>query len=323
MLPMKFKPIYKEKIWGGRSMEKCLDKDLPAGMIGESWELSDNGDDISIVSHGPLAGKSLADLLSAQRTEILGPRLAGIYKGRFPLLFKFIDANDRLSIQVHPDDRYAAEHENGSLGKTECWYICKARPGARIIAGFRRKVTLDEFKGALEKHNIEGYFRKIRVKRGQMYHIPAGRVHAIMSGIVINEIQQNSDITYRVFDWNRTDTAGKPRDLHIRQSLETADFKDTRARMEPPVRTGRGIRRRVKDRYFVVEEISAAAYTGLSTLKDDSFHVLTVLEGNGRIKAGDEEIVIRRGETILVPHACGEYGMRPERRVRLLKTHIP
>jgi mannose-6-phosphate isomerase len=321
MHPLKFTPIYKEKIWGGRAMEK-IGKSLPDGKIGESWELSDTGDDVSIVSEGPFAGKNLRALLKDHRAEILGPRLAALYADRFPLLFKFIDANDRLSIQVHPDDVYARSHENGSFGKTECWYVCDARPGACIIAGLSRKTTPEEFEKALKSNIIEEYVRKIRVKKGDMFFIPAGRIHAIMPGLLINEIQQNSDITYRVYDWNRLDDSGKPRALHVRQSLETINFDDTGVIKQKPKKVDKNTEVLVQDKYFTVQKIAIRSSLELSTRNEDSFHVLSIIEGQGRIEHSGEDIGFTQGESLFVPHASGAYRIKPEGETVLLKTHI-
>jgi mannose-6-phosphate isomerase len=216
--PLKFEDLFLEKIWGGRALEKRLAKRLPPGAnIGESWELSEHKSASSIVKNGDFKGTPLPELIKQYPEEILGPDTAA-KSGRLPLLYKFIDANDRLSIQVHPDDAYAGAHEN-DLGKTEAWVVVHADPGAKLICGLKRKLSRAEIESGIQNNNLETLLNEFEVQTGDVIYVPAGTVHAIESGTLIYEVQEVSDITYRLYDWGRAGMDGKPRALHVAQSL--------------------------------------------------------------------------------------------------------
>jgi mannose-6-phosphate isomerase len=223
LYPLTFQPIFKERIWGGRSLESLYQKPLPAGVpIGESWEITDRPGDVSIIANGSLAGKSLRWLMEHHERELLGDaRTAG---RRFPLLVKLLDAQDKLSLQVHPPARKAAKL--GGEPKTEMWYIAHAAPASELYVGLKRGVTRAEFERKIQTGGVAECFHRVPVNAGDAMFLPSGRVHAIGAGLVIFEIQQNSDTTYRVFDWNRTGLDGKARELHIAQSLASIDFDD-------------------------------------------------------------------------------------------------
>src|SRR5664280_1964357 len=223
LYPLTFKPIFKERVWGGRSLEKLYQKAWPPGArIGESWEISDRPGDVSMIANGPLAGKDLRWLMEHHERDLLGG--AASQNGRFPLLIKILDAQDKLSLQVHPPPQKAAEW--GGEPKTEMWYIVRAAPAAELYVGLKRGVTRQEFEKRIRTGDVAGCFHRVPVKAGDAMFLPSGRVHAIGGGLVIFEIQQNSDTTYRVFDWNRVGLDGKPRELHIAQSLASIDFTD-------------------------------------------------------------------------------------------------
>lgn len=223
LYPLTFHPIYKERVWGGRNLERLYAKNLPPGQsIGESWEIADRPDAVSVVANGPLAGKDLHWLLEHHAVELLG---AVKSQGqRFPLLIKILDAEEKLSLQVHPPAAIATAL--GGQPKTELWYIADARPGAELFVGLRRGVTREEFEQRIRDGTVADCFHRVPVNQGDAMFLPSGRVHAIGAGIVIFEIQQNSDTTYRVFDWNRAGLNGKPRELHVSQSLQCIDFGD-------------------------------------------------------------------------------------------------
>ena len=224
LYPLIFQPVFKERIWGGRELERIYGKKLPPGtVIGESWEISDRPGDASVIANGPLAGKDLRWLMENHASEILGDAkpAAG---GRFPLLCKILDARDKLSLQVHPPANKAAEL--GGEPKTEMWYIADAAPDASLYVGLKHGVTRAEFERKISDGSVAECFHRVPVRAGDTMFLPSGRVHAIGSGLVIFEIQQNSDTTYRVFDWNRVGLDGKPRELHIAQSLASIDFND-------------------------------------------------------------------------------------------------
>ncbi len=217
--PLTFDPVFRDYIWGGRNLETLFGRRLPPGIVAESWEISGHPSSPTRVNAGPLAGLTLP-----QVQERLGERLVGVRsgwatsRGRFPLLVKLLDANRPLSVQVHPPDDYALEHE-GDLGKTEMWYVLHARPGAELIYGLAHETTPTEFRAALEAGELESLLHRLPVRVGDVIFIPTGMLHALLEGIVVAEIQQNSDTTYRVYDWGRVGADGKPRPLHVDKAL--------------------------------------------------------------------------------------------------------
>jgi len=229
--PLVFEPIFQERIWGGRRLETAFGKKLPAEKrIGESWEIVDRPEAQSIVARGPVKGKTLHHLWTQHRDEIF----EGLSDApRFPLLLKLIDAQEKLSQQVHPPEKIAAKL--GSEPKTEFWYVAAAEPGAELFLGFGESTTRDQFEKVLREGSAAEHIHKIRVKAGDAVFLPAGRFHGIGAGNLLVEIQQNSDTTYRVFDWNRVDPAtGKPRQLHIEQALQSIDFNDVKPKLIVP-----------------------------------------------------------------------------------------
>jgi mannose-6-phosphate isomerase len=224
LYPFTFKPIFKERVWGGRELARLYGKPLPPGaVIGESWEISDRPGDVSVIANGPIAGKDLHWLMENHARELIGDaRPAG--ENRFPLLIKILDAQEKLSLQVHPPAGRAAELKGEP--KTEMWFIADAAPGAELFAGLKRGVTRAKFEEKISDGSVAECFHRVPVRAGDTMFLPSGRVHAIGSGLVIFEIQQNSDTTYRVFDWNRAGLDGKPRELHVAQSLASIDFSD-------------------------------------------------------------------------------------------------
>ena len=228
--PLVFEPIFMERVWGGRRLEQVYEKKLPAdARIGESWEIVDRPEAHSVVRDGPLRGKTLHDLWRDYRKEIFGDIADA---PRFPLLIKLLDAREKLSVQVHPPNELAAELDGEA--KTEFWYIADAEPGAEIFVGLRAPSSREKFEQALRGGEIADHIHRIGVQTGDAMFLPSGRVHAIGGGNLIVEIQQNSDTTYRVFDWNRKDPEGKPRELHIEQSLRCIDFEDCRPTLTKP-----------------------------------------------------------------------------------------
>lgn len=227
--PLAFEPVFMERIWGGRGLERRFGKKLPAGKwIGESWEISDRPEAQSVVRSGPWAGKTLHDLWSNHRAEIFGsvPEAP-----RFPLLVKLLDAREKLSLQVHPPAAIAKQL--GGEPKTEFWYVAHAEPDAELHVGLRAPTTRADFAKAVSNGTLEQHLHTIRVRPGDAMFLPSGRFHAIGAGNLLVEIQQNSDTTYRVFDWNRTDDQGKPRELHVEQALQSIDFTDAQPALCP------------------------------------------------------------------------------------------
>lgn len=299
LYPLTFKPIFKERVWGGRNLERLYGKELPRGaVIGESWEISDRPGDISVVSNGALAGKDLHWLVENFRTSLIGD--AKLEAGRFPLLIKLLDAQDVLSLQVHPPANKAAELHGDP--KTEMWYIAQAEAGAQLHVGLKRGVTRLDFERRIKDGSVAECFHRVPVKAGDAMFLPSGRVHAIGAGLVIFEIQQNSDTTYRVFDWNRVGLDGKPRELHIEQSLASIDFND----FEPALAHGEDVigpnfrsRQLVNHSLFRVEQFEVQTSDAIP-LRGSRMHIIGGV--NGEIRVGSE-LTIRAGQFCLIP-AC-------------------
>lgn len=271
MSVLTFQPIYQQRVWGGRKLETIYARQLPDTQTpyGESWEISDRPEAQSVVSNGPLAGKSLHQLWSEQRDEIFG----AYSSNSFPLLIKILDAQTDLSIQVHPPQHLAAEL-NGEP-KTEMWYIAHAEPNAQIYVGLKNGTTREAFEAALNNGDPDKLVHAIQPKTGDSIHIPSGRLHAIGAGLVIYEIQQNSDTTYRVFDWNRVGLDGTPRDLHIEESMKCIDFDD----FEPKMDTTNG-NTIAECSYYKVDKFTLSLGTTINNPKSDQFSILTVVEGS-------------------------------------------
>ena len=222
MEPIIFAPDYKERVWGGEKLKTVYGKEIPFEHTGESWEIACHDHGQSVAVNGTFKGMTLKDILLSAGQEVIGK---GFDQGdKFPLLIKLIDAKDDLSVQVHPDDAYAHVHENGELGKSEAWVILEAEEGASLVIGLKEGTTKKAFEDALKAGELEKVLNRLPVKSGDVVDIPAGLLHAIGSGIMLAEVQQNSDTTYRVYDWNRVGLDGKSRELHVEKSLETIDF---------------------------------------------------------------------------------------------------
>jgi len=309
LYPLTFQPIFQERIWGGRKLEMLYAKPLPAGkLIGESWEISDRLDANSVVANGPLARRTLASLMAFDRAGMMGR--ARSPDGRFPLLIKLLDAQENLSLQVHPPQHLAADL--GGCAKTEMWYVAAAEPGALLYAGLRRGVTREEFAAKTRTGTVAESFHQLPVRKGDSLFLPSGRVHALGKGLVIFEIQQNSDTTYRVFDWNRVDASGKPRQLHVEESLKCIDFDDfeptlTSGAFETPsddVRT----RALVRHTLFAVDllELAADAHHH-ETISEP--RVIGVVSGSVDIPHATQTVTLRSGQFALIPAALKEFHL--------------
>lgn len=316
--PLKFNPLYKDYIWGGRKFE-TLGKTLPDGIAAESWEISSHPDGTSIIAEGEYVGKKLDDLVGEYGIELLG---SALYKGKnskFPLLIKFIDANRDLSVQVHPDDDYAFINENGELGKNEMWYIIDAVPGSKLVLGVKDGITHSMFSEAVENGNVSDCLNYVEVKPGDCYNIPAGLIHAIGEGNIICEIQQNSNTTYRVYDYDRTDSEGNKRPLHIEKALDVIDFDAGEGRNTcglTPYIENFSRTYLIANKYFAVELLKFQGIINENTDKE-RFHCFTVLDGEIDING----IVIEKGHSCLVPASAGAYAISGNAKV--IKSYVP
>lgn len=300
LYPLTFHPIFKERVWGGRSLEQLYRKPLPPDApIGESWEISDRPGDSSVIANGPLAGRDLHWLVENHASALLG--LAQAQQGRFPLLIKLLDAREKLSLQVHPPAHKAAQL--GGEPKTELWYIADAAPDAELFVGLKRGVTRERFGQMVAAGTVAECFHRLPVRPGDAMFLPSGRVHAIGAGLVIFEIQQNSDTTYRVFDWNRAGLDGKPRELHVEESLVSIDFDD----FEPALVSGEyggtfsaRMRLLVKDPLFTVEAWrNEAERRPLSPVRVPQ--ILAVLKGQLCVRQHAIEVSLAPGQFCLIP----------------------
>jgi mannose-6-phosphate isomerase len=305
LYPLIFQPIFKDRIWGGHELERLYGKKIPAGQpTGESWEISDRPGDASVIINGPLAGKDLRWLMENHAAEILGgakPAAAG----RFPLLCKILDAREKLSLQVHPPASKAAELKGEP--KTEMWYIADAAPGASLYVGLKKGVTRAGFEKQIADGTVADCFHRIPVKAGDTMFLPSGRVHAIGDGLVIFEIQQNSDTTYRVFDWNRVGLDGQPRELHVAQSLASIDFNDFEPKLVASKylpAAGFAFRHLVQDPLFEVQEI-VFENSGSLVLAGQYLRIITVVKGELEVIGGAEKtsVELKPGQFCLIP-AC-------------------
>ena len=306
LYPFVFQPIFKDRIWGGRELERLYAKPIPVSTpIGESWEISDRPGDASVITNGPLAGQDLRWLMENHAAEILGgarPAAAG----RFPILCKILDAREKLSLQVHPPAGKAAELKGEP--KTEMWYIADAAPGASLYVGLKEGVTRAEFETKIADGTVADCFHRIPVSAGDTMFLPSGRVHAIGDGLVIFEIQQNSDTTYRVFDWNRLGLDGQPRELHIAQSLASIDFADfAPGLVATPFVTQAGLGKRalVTDPLFNVEawQLSAGSKGDLKLKK---LQIIAVTTGTVEIKSGTSSVHLKAGQFALIPASLAQ-----------------
>lgn len=330
LYPLKFHDVYKDYLWGGRSLAG-IGKSLPAeGIVAESWEISAHPNGPSIVKNGSLAGLTLNQVLDTYHNELLGRFDHQPYSSKFPLLIKFIDACDDLSVQVHPDDEQASRLENGELGKNEMWYIVAADKGSRLIIGTKEGIDRESFASAIANGDISACLREVSVQAGDIIDIPAGLLHAIGKGIIICEIQQNSDTTYRVYDYDRQDACGNFRPLHLDKALEVINFSLGDSVVKKPITRFKSssdsslIELLVLNDYFEVERWTVS--TTIEAHDEFSrFSTLTVLEGKGSIIWSDAEqehaLDIQQGESVLMPAVINSWSIEGD--LVLLKASLP
>jgi len=323
LYPLKFKPIYKYRIWGGSKLEKFMNKKDVPEKTGESWEISGIQDDLSVVAEGPLAGNTLQDLAEVYMGELLGDHVYDKFGHEFPLLIKLIDANDVLSIQVHPDDKLAGERHK-AYGKTEMWYVIQADRGSYLYTGFKTELNRDEYLKHLENRTLKDVLNVEMVEPGDVFFIPAGRVHATGAGILFAEIQQTSDVTYRIYDWDRIDKDGKARELHTGMALDAIDFKVPNNYRTPYRKDPNKVNLVESCNYFTVNLIPFDRTIDRDYYRLDSFVIYICLEGDFTLslEKGDKTRV-GKGDTILMPATLKNVRMEPSTPVRLLEVYIP
>ena len=308
MYPIKFENLYYEKIWGGRDLESFR-SNLPEGNIGESWDVACHENGTSIVTNGRFKGISFDKLIESNGEEILGKKYAA---EKFPLLVKLINSNENLSVQVHPNDEYAKIKEN-SFGKTEAWYVVEAKEGAELIVG-TNGCTKKEFEVSIKNNTVEDCLNRIKVKKGDAFLINSGLVHAIGAGLIIAEIQQNSDITYRVYDY------GRPREIHVEKSLEVIDFSLSPKKLLEHYKEEPGYKFTTlcKNQYFSIDKCIVDTTYSNST-NGDNFVILTIVDGSGKVTGNHYTETIEKGDSILLPASLGDYTI--EGKVEVLITN--
>jgi mannose-6-phosphate isomerase len=312
LYPLKFKPRYVQKMWGGRKIETILGKTLPPGTIGESWEVYDFPPGVvdnspgwisSEVANGPLAGQTLHELVGKFRRELLGKIPTVGSHAQFPILIKFLDAREDLSVQVHPDEAYARANPGAHL-KNEAWFVVQADPGARLLKGLRPGVTREKFAASIAAGSVESTINSIPVKFGDCYYLPSGTVHALGAGILAAEVQTPSDTTYRVFDFNRVDpSTGKLRTLHVDHAMKCIDF----SAVEPPASSGPEI---AKCDYFSIRKTTGKLGQDISIRGGEPI-VLMFITGKGEIIESGKPTPFTRGDTVLLPAALTSATVKP------------
>jgi len=298
--PLKFRPILKERLWGGTKLKEVFGKPIESDITGESWELSTVKGDISVVANGSLEGKSLQDLIDSNAEELLGKSVVERFGKEFPILIKFIDAKQDLSIQLHPNDALAKERHD-SFGKTEMWYIMDADPKAELIVGFNKDVTKEEYAESVANDTLLDLLNYEQVKEGDTFFINTGKIHAIGAGVMLAEIQQTSDVTYRVFDFNRKDKDGNLRELHTDLALDAVDYEKKDDFKVSYGQDKNEVNTMVDCPYFKTNFIELTENLDLDTAQRDSFTIFMCVGGEASIKTAEGEVSIKSGETVLLP----------------------
>ena len=322
LYPLKFEPILKDKIWGGSRLKTMLYKEISdANCCGESWEVSGLVGDESMIINGFLAENNLNELLEIYMTELVGEKNYEKYGLGFPLLIKFIDAQDNLSVQVHPDDELA-QRKYGQSGKTEMWHVIASEPGSGLYVGFNKTVSKAQFEEAIADGTVEEVLQFYPVQPGDTFMIPAGTVHAIGKGVLLAEIQQPSDITFRVFDWNRVDDEGNSRELHVQEALEAIDFdhQTDNFKVEYQPQLNKTVRL-VRSQYFNTSLLEFDQPLNKSFVEIDSFVIYMCLDGQILLAYGDERERLETGEVVLIPAEMEEVQLLPARKSKVLEVY--
>lgn len=323
MYPLKFNTLFKSVVWGGEKIAPFKGVKTDQRNIGESWELSGVKGNESVVSDGELAGKTITELAQSYKGTLLGQKVYKKTGAEFPLLIKFIDARDDLSIQVHPNDKLAAERHNGSKGKTEMWYVVQADENAHLMSGLTQKITPEEYASKVDDNTVTDVLHDYKVKAGDVFFLPAGRIHSIGSGCFIAEIQQTSDITYRIYDFGRKGLDGKPRELHTELSKAAIDYN-----VLPDYKTTYTEKRNEENELVSCNYFTTSLYDlDTPVTKDvrslDSFLIVICIAGRGTLTDTENHTVsLKQGETVLIPASTESVNFRPEGRLKLLTSYI-
>lgn len=317
--PFKFKPILKERIWGGTKLATVLNKDSKSNLIGESWEVSDVQGDASVIINGPLKGMSLNELLTLLGPDLIGEKNFKIFQNKFPILIKFIDAKQDLSIQLHPNDQLASKRHD-SFGKTEMWYVMQADKDAHLIVDFNQEMDKDKYLKHLKNKTLPSILNYEKVKEGDTYFIEVGRVHAIGAGVMLAEIQQTSDITYRLYDWDRVDAKGNSRELHNDLAIDAINFNMPNNYKINYSKVQNRSNQMVTCPYFTTNYIELSK--PLKKINNlDSFMLYMCVDGEAKIKTEFGTESIKKGETLLVP-ACIKNYLVVSNSCKLLEVYV-
>lgn len=322
LYPLTFTPVFKDYPWGGRNLETKLGRKIPDGIVAESWDIAAHPNGSSTVRNGPLAGKTLPEVMDEWGEDLVGERSADALEiRRFPLLIKILDANRWLSVQVHPDDKYGLQHEN-EWGKTEMWVVLHAEPGSELIYGFKPGVTAERYAKEIAEERSADSLHRLSVKPGDVVFVPAGTIHALGPGIMVAEIQQNSDTTYRIYDW------GRPRPLHIEKSLEVLNFGQVNPNAIKPTTL-------VEDGTLKVELLASCDYFQTERVRlgegneffgecdGDTFEIWAVLEGSATFESTREPVTLSGVDWVLLPAMLGEFQVVAEKPCTLLRVFVP
>ncbi|WKN33407.1 mannose-6-phosphate isomerase [Porifericola rhodea] len=323
LYPLKFRTIFKDKLWGGKKIKTILNKDFgPLPNCGETWEISGVEGNISEVAEGALAGKDLKSLIQEYQGELVGNKVYNKFQDEFPLLVKFIDANDDLSIQVHPDDKLAKERHN-SFGKTEMWYIFQADEGSKLISGFNQPMSKEKYLEAFNAGKLTDILNQEPVQADDVFFLPAGRVHTIGKGLLLAEIQQTSDITYRIYDFDRTDAEGNARELHVEEALDAIDYQhydsyktDYEPQLNKPVKL-------VSCPYFETFRIEANQAIERNYQELDSFVIYVCMEGEAEIMADGKGYSMKKGDSYLIPASIKHTKLTTSSSFKMLESFVP
>ncbi len=307
--PLKFRPILKERLWGGTKLKEVFGKPIESDITGESWELSTVKGDISVVANGSLEGKSLQELIDSNAEELLGKSVVERFGKEFPILIKFIDAKQDLSIQLHPNDALAKERHD-SFGKTEMWYIMDADPKAELIVGFNKDVSKEEYAESIDNDTLLDLLNYEEVKEGDTFFINTGKIHAIGAGVMLAEIQQTSDVTYRVFDFNRKDKDGNLRELHTELALDAVDYEKKDDFKVSYGHEKNEVNTMVDCPYFKTNFIELTENLDLDTTQRDSFTIFMCVGGEAKISTAEGEVSIKSGETALLPASTQKISLQ-------------